>query len=112
MFGLISGKVYVFIALITSALLYAVEFFDKNEVVVNWLNEQMTRASGSGLGRAASGFIAKPLIFAIDDPVGAVLGGLLWPFLILWLLFLVLLLTFSFIAPGIFKARCAASADC
>lgn len=112
MFGLINGRVYVVIAVITSGLLYAIEFFDKNDVTVNWLNSQMTQAAGSGLGRAASGLIAKPLIFAIDGPAGAILGGLLWPVLLLWMLLLLLLLSFSFIAPGIFKARCTASVDC
>jgi hypothetical protein len=112
MFGLIDAKVYTVISLITAALLYAIEFFDKGEVAVGWLQAQEVAASGSGLGRAIAGLIARPLIFAIDGPIGAVLGGLMWPVLLLWLILLILLLAFAFIAPGIFKARCAAAAGC
>ena len=112
MFGLIDAKAYAVIGLITSALLAAINFFDKNEVAVNWLQAQQAAASGSGLGEAISGLIAVPLIFAIDNPIGIFLGGLLWPVLLLWLILLMVLLAFAFIAPGIFKARCTAAAGC
>jgi hypothetical protein len=112
MLGVIDTKVYVVIGLITAALLLAVNYFDKGEVAVGWLQQQELAASGSGLGRAVAGLIARPLMFALDNPAGAILGGLLWPVLLLWLVLLVLLLAFAFIAPGIFKARCTASAGC
>jgi hypothetical protein len=112
MFGLIDAKVYAVISVITAALLYAIEFFDKGEAAKTWLQAQMAAASGSGLGSAIAGFIAQPLIFVIDGPIGAVLGGLLWPVLMVWLILLMLLLAFAFIAPGIFKAKCTASAGC
>ena len=112
MFGLIDAKVYAVLSLITAAILYAIEYFDKGEVAKTWLQAQMGAASGSGLGSAIAGFIAQPLIFVIDGPLGAVLGGLLWPLVLVWLILLMLLLAFAFIAPGIFKARCAAAAGC
>jgi hypothetical protein len=112
MFGLINARVYAVIAVITAAILYAIDYFDKNEAAVGWLTDQMTAASGSGLGRAISGLIVKPLIFTMDGPVGAILGGLLWPLLLVWFVLLLLVLSFAFIAPGVGQARCAASAGC
>ena len=112
MLGLINARVYAVIGLLTAAILYAIEYFDKNEVAVTWLRDQEIAASGSGLGRAIAGLIARPLIYAIDGPIGAFLGGLLWPVLLVWLILLVVLLAFAFIAPGIFKARCTAAAGC
>ena len=112
MLGLIDTKVYLAVGLITAALLFAIDFFDKNEAVVGFLRDQATRAQGSGLGTAVANFIVRPLIFAVDGPVGAVLGGLLWPVLLLWLLLLVVLLAFGFLAPGIFRANCSFNASC
>ena len=112
MFGLISAKVYVVVAIITAGLLYAIDYFDKGEAAVGWLNSQMAQASGTGIGRALSGLVAKPLIYAIDGPIGAVLGGLLWPLLIVWLLLLIVLLAFTLLSGGVGQAGCAASASC
>lgn len=105
MFGLIDAKVYAFISLITAALLAAINFFDQSEVARTFLESQAAQAQGSGLGSAVANFVVRPLIFAMDNPAGHIIAGLLWPVLVLWLLLLVLLLTFAFIAPGIFRAR-------
>ena len=112
MFGLITPKVYAFVALCTSAMLYGINWLDRNEALVGFLNKQVTRASTSGLGSAIAKLIVKPMIFAVDTPAGAVVGGLLWPMALLWLLLFVLLMMFSFLAPAMGKARCGFSADC
>jgi len=112
MFGLIDGKVYAFLSLITTAILYAIDSFDKQEVVRTFLVQQAYYAQGSGLGHAAANLIVQPLIFAVDNPFGAILGGLLWPLLVVWLLLLLLLLGFAIIAPGVFRAKCTISTAC
>jgi hypothetical protein len=57
-------------------------------------------------------FIVRPLIFAIDGPVGAILGGLLWPMVLAWLILLVLLLIFAIIGPGVTTTTCSISSGC
>ena len=67
-----NAKIYVVVGIITSLLLYAIEFFDRNEVVKAWLTAQENKAAAFGLGRAVAGFIVRPVIYMIDGPIGAV----------------------------------------
>jgi hypothetical protein len=112
MFGFVDAKVYAFVALITTGLLWLINFLDKGEFVKGFLLGQATRAAGSGFGSAMTNFVVRPLVFAVDNWIGAAIAGVLWPLMIVWLLLLVLLLAFAFIAPGVFTARCSFSVTC
>lgn len=112
MLTLITPKVYAFIAVVTSGILYGIDWLDRNEAFVGFLERQITRAATSGLGPSIGKLIIKPMIFAIDGPAGAITAGLLWPLALLWLLLFVLMLMFSIMAPAIGKATCGFSSNC
>ena len=112
MFGIINTKVYMFLTLITTALLYAIDFFDKQEVVKTFLLAQGSTAQAAGFYRAGANLIVRPIVYAIDNPIGAILGGILWPVLFVWILLLVVLMTFAVIAPGFKTGLCVADSGC
>jgi hypothetical protein len=112
MFGIINTRVYMFFMLITTIMLYAIEMFDKHEVVKTWLLHQSVRAQAAGMGAAVANLIVKPMVYAVDSPIGAVVGGILWPILFVWLILLVVLMAFTVIVPGIVTALCTADSGC
>ena len=112
MFGIINTRVYMFFCLITSIALHAMDVLDKNEVVKEWLLHQSVRAQGAGMGAAIANFIVLPLAYAVDNPIGAVVGGILWPVLFLWFMLLVVLMAYTVIVPGVAAGMCTADAGC
>lgn len=112
MFGIIDTKVYLVLSFITTIMLYTIDMFDKNEVVKTFLLDQGNQAQMAGLASSAANLIVRPLIYAIDNPIGAVVGGILWPILFIWILLLVVLMTFVVIAPGFKVGLCVADSGC
>jgi hypothetical protein len=112
MFGIINTKVYLFFSFITTVLLYAIDTFDKQEIVKTWVLHQSVRAQAAGMAAALANFIVRPLAYAVDNPIGAVVGGILWPVLFAWFLLLIVLLAFTLIVPGLATALCTADSGC
>jgi hypothetical protein len=112
MFGIINTRVYMFFTLITTIVLHMMNVFDKNEVLTSWLLHQSIRAQAAGMGAAVANLVVRPLAYAVDSPIGAVVGGILWPVLFVWLILLVVLMAFTIIVPGIVTALCAADSNC
>jgi hypothetical protein len=112
MFGIINTKVYMLFTILTTLLLYAIDFFDKHEIVKTYLLSQGSLAQSAGFHWAGANLIVRPLVYAIDNPIGAVVGGILWPVLFVWILLLFVLMTFAVIAPGVKTGLCVADAGC
>ena len=112
MFGVIDTKVYLFLTIITTAILYAVEVLDKNELVRDFLLQQSLNAQLAGLPKALANFVVIPLIFTIDNPIGAIVGGLVWPVVLFWVISLVVIMAYSVLLPGLMTALCTADAGC
>ena len=112
MFGIINTRIYMFFTLVTSFALYAIDVLDKNEVIKEWLLYQSVRAQAAGMGTAIANLIVRPLAYAVDNPIGAVVGGILWPMLFLWLILLIVLMAYTVLVPGIATALCTADSGC
>lgn len=80
-----SLRTYFLIAIIVGVLLYVIGMFFSADIV-NWANRQQARANSAGQS-AIGTVVMEPIKFAVGgSEVGAVVGGLLWPAVPIWLL--------------------------
>jgi hypothetical protein len=93
MFTLLSAKNYVIIAIFFAVILYVIQL-TVGEDFANWAEDQQPKAAVSGSVVNAYGtVVTEAIIFVMtQNIVGAVVGGLMWPFVILWLILTPLLL--------------------
>ena len=112
MFGVIDTKVYLFIAIITTPILYVIDLLDKHEIVRDFLLQQSTNAQLAGMPEAMANLIVVPLVFMVDNPIGAIVGGLIWPVLLFLIFALVVIMAYSVLFPGLLKALCTADSRC
>lgn len=109
--GAINGRAYVVVALFTGAVLLAITQFDSGGNFAGFFRSIGSDARSAGLAAGVVNIILEPIILAVTEPVAAIVAGLLWPLLLLWFVFLVLVLLFAFMSPLINEAMCAVG-DC
>lgn len=86
-----SMRVYVLVAFFFGAMLFAISTFLDAEIL-NWIRGQQAQATAVGQ-RAIGVIITEPVIFVIGErPLGPIIGGLLWPLVIVWIVLIPLLL--------------------
>jgi hypothetical protein len=84
-------RTYLLIAVFFAAILYLINLFFASNIV-SWATTQQLRAQAAGQN-AIGVIVTEPIIFvASNGPVGAIIGGLAWPAVIIWLIFIPLLL--------------------
>lgn len=103
MLGLITFRVYIFIGLMVGGVMAAIWYFDTGRIMVGYVTNTGNTAAFA-LGSQFTGFVTGPIVWAMTDPLGAAVAGLLWPLAALWLIFLVALFVFSIFAPTIGRA--------
>jgi hypothetical protein len=99
--GLISGRVYIIIALVMFAVLFSMQFFGAGDGVVSFLTQVKGTAANAGLGPIMANFIIGPVIWSFDTYIyGPLIAALAWPIAIVWLFLFTIVWMFSLIAPG------------
>lgn len=109
--GIVSVRVYLLISVLTAGALYLVTLLDRSKVIAGFIRSQGASAAGSGLGSSVAGFVAEPLANVFSDPTWAIIGGFLWPLVLLWLLFLVAIMIFAYAGAGFGITREAITFD-
>lgn len=100
MLGPISVRMYVVIALITSAVLYLIQRVDNAE----WLSKfifDMGLIADRVLPTTLVQAITVPLRWGVTEPLGALMIGIFWPIGALWLLVFLLMITYGYIGPAL-----------
>jgi hypothetical protein len=86
-----SMRTYLLIALVFGGILYLVHVFFGPDIV-NWAQSQRFQAQIRGQN-AIGVIVMDPIIFVLGvSPWGAIVGGLAWPVVILWVILTPLLL--------------------
>jgi hypothetical protein len=98
MLGLLNFRAYTFIALIVAGIMLAIWNFDTGKAFVGFV-QGINGGTAGVLGSAVSGFVTAPIIWAANDPFGAIVAGLLWPLSLFWLILFIALFVFSIFAP-------------
>jgi hypothetical protein len=99
--GVISGRVYLIIAIAIFAMLLAVQLLGGSAGMVDFLNTVKINAANAGLGATVADFVLVPIIWVFETQYyGPAVGGLLWPIAVVWLFLFVIVWIFSLIAPG------------
>lgn len=96
----ITPKVYFIVALIIGGILYGIQQFDRDEWLGNFITEQANQADRV-VADSIVAMIKVPMVWAVTDPIGAIMVGLFWPLGFLWLLLYVLMVIFGMIAPAL-----------
>jgi hypothetical protein len=96
--ALINVRSYIMIAAGFSAVLLMFVTFDSGHTfanTVNYFGANCVRV----LGPYIVSFITVPITWALTDSFGAIVAGVLWPISGFWVILMVFLIMFSFIAP-------------
>lgn len=100
MLSLLTGRTYIIIAVVVAGMLYLLSLIDPGGSIAGFFSGVGAQASAAGLPSQMVNFVIFPLEFAFSGEIaGVILGGLLWPLGLVWLLLLVLLVVAGFILP-------------
>lgn len=99
--GIISFRVYLLIAFVVFALLFAVQLFGGGPGVAQFFTSVRATAVNSGLSFTIANFILGPIIWIFQTQYyGPIVAGLLWPVDIVWLLLFIIVWMYGLLAPG------------
>ena len=100
--SLLSLRNYLAVSAVVAIILYLIQLvggatFEKALVSLN------SSARGAGMAQFLADAMTEPIRIVVtpNSPLAAILGGLLWPMLLLWLLLLVFVVFYSVLARGL-----------
>jgi hypothetical protein len=105
--GLIHWRTYVLIALGVAGLIFFLGSVTPiaDQYIIPSVVSMGNRAVSVGMARPIADLIVQPVVAALDNgPIAALIAGILWPFIALWVLLLVLLFFFSVIGSSFDRA--------
>lgn len=100
MLGVIDTKSYIIIAVVVAVILLGIQYVDGNDWLPGYIETQAFNAKNV-LPNSFVDIVSKPMIWAVNQPLGAIITGIFWPFGFVWLFFFVGMQIFAFIAPGL-----------
>lgn len=105
MFGLMSMRIYLVIGGVVSVLFYGLSLI-AGQAIRGFIEQTRLEALRAGLAPFITDAVAEPmrLVFS-GDLIPAIVGGMMWPIVLLWILLLLIMLIFAFIAPGVSGVR-------
>jgi hypothetical protein len=102
--GMLNWKWYVGIGIVAAVLFYVIGLVDTGFIEQNLLNLRRTAIS-VGMAPGIADVVVQPVIAVFNNGiVGAVIGGVLWPFSFLWLLLVTMLFFFTVLGSGFSQA--------
>jgi len=105
MFAWLNWKSYSMIAIGFGLFIYVIGFFAAPPMISFLLRIDRAAQSG-GLGGTIVGLVIDPLVYGLQNPlVGAIVGGLFWPLLLLWIILVLLLMIIAFVGGGLNRAE-------
>lgn len=100
MFALISFRAYIGIGVVVGIIVYLIGLVAGPQVV-NFFTQLEATALVNGVSPFIATMVLGPFIFAFSEPLfGAILAGLLWPLILVWLVLLFLVLIISAFMGG------------
>jgi len=103
--GLLSLRNYVIISVVVAAILYIIQLL-AGQTFVDALVSLNQSARSAGMAQVLADAMTEPVRIAVtpNSPLGAIVGGLLWPMLGLWLILLVFVVFFTVLGRGLGQA--------
>ena len=103
--GLVSLRNYLAISVVVAIILYGTQLL-AGEMFVKALVSLNQSARAAGMARVLADAMTEPVKIAVtpNSPLGAIVGGLLWPMLGLWILLLVFVVFFTVLGRGFSQA--------
>ena len=109
MFGTMSTRSYIIIAVVCVIVFLLLGLIAKDGIAT-FVEQTRVDAIAAGLAPFLADAIAVPVRLAFSGEIlPAVIAGLLWPLVLLWVILLLVMLIFAFILPGVGAARGAIS---
>lgn len=103
--GLLSLRNYLAISAVVAILIYIIQLL-AGTTFVNAMVSLNRSARSAGMAQVLADAMTEPvrIIVTPNSPLGAVVGGLLWPMLLLWLILLVFVVFFTVLGRGLGQA--------
>ncbi|GEM_PF-1505853 len=100
MFGFITFRTYIMIGVVVGIIVYLISLVAGPQIT-NLFLQLEGNALANGVAPAIATIVYGPFIFAFTQPIfGAIIAGLLWPFIIVWFVLVFLLLIVSAFTAG------------
>jgi|GEM_PF-6651643 len=103
LFGVISGRAYAVIAICVAAILGAIAYFDgmQGSGQLGSFFRDIAADARPFLGGTIADFIFQPFVLVFTNIYWAIGAGLLWPVIILWVIFFLVGLGATLIGPAL-----------
>jgi uncharacterized protein YacL len=100
--GLLSLRNYLAVSAVVAIILYIIQLL-AGTTFVNAMVSLNRSARAAGMAQVLADAMTEPvrLVITPNSPLGAVVGGLLWPMLLLWLILLVFVVFFTVLGRGL-----------
>jgi hypothetical protein len=100
--GFFSLRNYLIIAVVVAIILYIIQLLAGQMFVTALVNLNQS-ARGAGMAKVLADAMTEPVKIAVtpNSPLGAIVGGLLWPMLGVWILLLVFVVFFTVLGRGL-----------
>jgi hypothetical protein len=94
---------YLIVAVIVAVIVFVMSYFFYSPFFTVLVD---ARARGAAALGPVAEFVVNPLIWVLDNPVlGAVVAGLVWPMLLVWIAALFLVILVGFGSPSATEVR-------
>lgn len=98
--GIISFRMYIAIGVIVGIVVYLIGLVGGSQVV-QFFSQLQSNSLANGVDPAIANLVLGPFIFVFSEPIfGAILTGVLWPLILVWLVLLFLLMILSAFSAG------------
>lgn len=98
--GIISYRAYFGIAIVVAIITYLVALTG-GDSLVQFFTEIQNNALANGVSEPITTIFIGPFLFVFGNPLtGAIVAGLLWPLIIVWLVLLFLIIIITAFAQG------------
>lgn len=101
MFGVISFRVYLIVAICVAAVCSATVYFDTNQAFAGFFTRIGQEAERFGLSQTIADFVIQPIAFAFSDYYWAIAAGALWPLMVLWFIMFLFVLGVTIFGPSL-----------
>ena len=100
MFGLISFRAYIAVGVVVGIIIYLVGLVAGPQVA-QFFSQLQANAIANGVDPTITTLVMGPFIFAFTEPIfGAIIVGVFWPLILVWLVLLFLLMILSAFSAG------------
>ena len=98
--GLISYRAYFGIAIVVAIITYLISLAG-GTALISFFTQIQNNALANGVATPITTIFVGPFLFVFGNPLpGAVIAGLFWPLIMVWLVFLVMIIIITAFSQG------------